>query len=307
MLSRASVLGALLCAAAFTAPPAQRDDRGRPVILLVHGRGMIDSDTAALRRIWLNGLFIGAKSLSKQPVITERDVRLVWYADVLEPMSAERCTYGAGDPRAAREANGDPALKSFVSVIGNVLEALTSLVSDKDAATELRSLSGDASFLSDAHARCGAERRLADAIARAEREGRPVIIVAHSLGSLVSYDYLSSRRDSGVVQRVVSIGSPLGSSDLRHLLIGGDSTEIFSLPRSVKSWINVRSSSDPLALPLSIGRDIVTTTPSDDPDTHDMLGYLHNPVTASAILAGWCNAFSGMRAPSECEAVAKRE
>lgn len=277
------------------------------MILLVHGRGMIDSDTAALRTLWLNGLVAGTKSLSKQPLITDRDVRLVWYADVLEPASAERCTYAAGDPRAARDAVADPELRSFVSIVGNVLGALTTLVSDKEAATGLRSLAGDASFLSDAHARCAAERRLADAIGRAEREGRPVIIVAHSLGSLVSYDYLSSRRDSGVVQRVVSVGSPLGSSDLRHLLIGGDSTEAFALPSSVKSWINIRSAGDPFAMPLAIGRDIVTTTPTDEPDPHEMLGYLRNPVTAATIAAGWCSAFSGTRAPSECDAVGKRE
>jgi pimeloyl-ACP methyl ester carboxylesterase len=300
MPSRALVVAALSVAAAFTVPV--REDRGRPVILMVHGRGMGDRDTAALRSLWLGGLNAGAKSVAKQTLIADRDVRLVWYADVLDRQLTEGCEYSSDDPRAHRDATSDPELKSFVSMVGNVLGALTTLVSDKESATELRSLSGDASFLSDSHKRCAAEQRLADAIARAAREGRPVIVVAHSLGSLVAYDYLTSRRDSGTVQRVVSVGSPLGSSDLRHLLIGGDSTESFALPRSVATWINIRSAADPFAMPLSIGRDIVTATPADEPDAHEMVGYLRNPVTAGAILGGWCAAFVGP-APAGCAEV----
>jgi pimeloyl-ACP methyl ester carboxylesterase len=298
MRSRAGLLAAVVFAGAFVSP-AQRDDRGRPVILMVHGRGMAGRDTAALRELWRDGLAAGAKSLSKQPVLADRDVRLVWYADVLEPSSLDRCSYASSDPRARRDATGDPDLKTFVSMVGNVLGMLTTLVADNESASELRSLSGDASFLGDSHKRCAAEQRLADAIDRAVREGRPVIIVAHSLGSLVAYDYLSARRDSGLVQRVVSIGSPLGSSALRHLLLGGDSTESFDLPPSVKSWINVRSAADPFAVPLSIARDVVTSTAADEPDTHEMTGYLRNPATASAIIGGWCAAFVG-QAPSGC-------
>jgi pimeloyl-ACP methyl ester carboxylesterase len=298
MLARVSMLAALaLSVAAMKTPP---DDRGRPVILMVHGRGMIDRDTAALRASWLDGLNAGAKTLGKRPLVTERDVRLVWYADVLQPVSAERCNYRDGDPRARRDATADPELKSFVSMVGNIIGALSNFVSDREPMSELRSLSGDASFLSDAGKRCAAEQRLGDAIDRATREGRPVIVVAHSLGSLVAYDYLTSRRETAVVQRVVSIGSPLGSSELRRLLIGGDSTDAFGLPASVKAWVNVRSAADPLAMPLSLGKDIVTSTAADEPDTHEMIGYLKNSATANAILGGWCDAFVGKR-PSECD------
>jgi len=268
----------------------------------VHGRGMVDRDTAATRTMWLDALKAGAKNVSTQALIGDRDVRLVWYADVLDPASPERCSYAPDDPRTRRDASGDPDLKSFVSLVGNLLGALNTFVSDKDGATELRALSGDATFLTDAHKRCAAEQRLADAIDRAGKEGRPVILVAHSLGSIVAYDYLSSRRDSGVVQSVVTIGSPLGSSELRHLLIGGDSTETFKLPSSARAWINIRSAADPFAMPLSFGRDILTSTPTDEPDAHEMVGYLRNTTTAGAVLGGWCAAFIGS-APAGCSSV----
>ena len=144
----------------------------------------------------------GAKPLTHAPLITDRDVRLVWYADVLDPRSSETCDYASDDLRARHDAETDPNLKSFVSLVGNLLGALTNVVSDTESVRQLRTLSGDASFLGDAHKRCASERRLGDALDRAKREGRPVILVAHSLGSLVAYDYLSARRDTVVVQRL---------------------------------------------------------------------------------------------------------
>ena len=301
MTPRSPLLIALALTAAF-ALPSRQGERGRPVILMIHGRGMGGSDTAALRKLWYDGLVAGANGVTSERLINESDVRLVWYADVLDPHSTERCDYADSDPRARRDARTDPDLKAAVSLLGNVVGALNALVADDSSAVDLRSLAGDASFLSDSRARCASERRLAGAIDRAASEGRPVILVAHSLGSVIAYDYLSSRRDTGVVQRLVSVGSPLGSAGLRHLLIGGDSTDSLAEPPSVKSWVNISNDGDPLAGPVSVARNVTTTAPSDEPDQHEMVGYLRNSVTAGAVLGGWCAAFSG-RAPAACRGV----
>ncbi|HEY9230037.1 MAG TPA: hypothetical protein VIP11_25520, partial [Gemmatimonadaceae bacterium] len=257
-----------------------QDDRGRPVILLLHGRGMVDRDTAETRKLWLGGLTFGGRLLARDEIVSDRDVRLVWYADVLDPRSTESCDYASSDPRARRAARSDPDLKGFVSIVGNVFGALTTLVSDNESAAQLRALAGDATFLSDASKRCASERRLGDALDRAKREGRPVILVAHSLGSVVAYDYLSTVRDTGIVQRLVSVGSMLGSADLRRLLIGGDVNDDFTAPTSVKSWFNVRNEGDALATSLSFGKDIFTTAPADEPDKHEMVSYLRGAAGA---------------------------
>ena len=212
---------------------------------------------------------------------------------------ASRATTRPTTRARATTRQTDPNLKTFVSLVGDVLSVLTNVVSDTESAVQLRALSADASFLSDAHKRCASERRLSDALERAKREGRPVILVAHSLGSLVAYDYLSAQRDSNVVQRLVSLGSMLGAADLRRLLIGGDSSDAFGLPRSVKSWVNVRNNGDPLAVPLPFGNEIVTTPPPDEMDRHEMIAYLRNSFTAGAILEGWCAAFAAAQ-PSGC-------
>lgn len=290
-----SLAGLLLLIAAV--PP---DDRGRPVILLIHGRGMADRDTAATRTFWLEGLSSGLKTLTRESLITERDVRVVWYADVLDPRSNAGCDYDRNDVRARREAAQDPDLKSFASLAGNLIGSLTDLIADTGMTTQLRGLASDAAFLSDARKRCASERRLADAIDRARREGRPIILVAHSLGSLVAYDYLSARTDSILVNRFVTIGSMLGSPSLRRLLIGGDSSDTLSRPASAKDWINIFNEQDPIAGPVSLGHDVATNPPPDEPDPHEMVGYLRGPVTAKEVLSGWCAAFQSTNRPRGC-------
>jgi pimeloyl-ACP methyl ester carboxylesterase len=298
----------LATVAILGAAPAARSqsaaDRGRPVILMLHGRGMLDRDTALLRTLWLEGLRKGATGATAKPTVSDADVRLVWYADVLDPSSTESCNYTSTDPRARRDARVDPDLRNFASTVGNVLGVLTNLVSDSQASSQLRALAGDAAFLSDSHKRCASEARLAAAIDRAQREGRPVIVVAHSLGSLVAYDYLSSRQDTGIVKRLVTVGSPVGSAELRRLLIGGDSTDALAIPISVSSWVNVRNQGDALAAPLPIVTDIVTTSAAGETDPHEMIGYLRNPATAVAVLSGWCEAFVSS-APAVCQEIRK--
>jgi pimeloyl-ACP methyl ester carboxylesterase len=287
-----------LLAVTTAAPP---NDRGRPVILLVHGRGMTDRDTLAMRKLWFGALRSGLMATGGDSLVTERDVRVVWYADVLDPRATAGCDYEHGDLRAKRDAAEDPDLKSLVSMAGNLLDALTNMIPDTDATSQLRALAADASFLSDVRKRCASELRLAQAIDRARGEGRPIILVAHSLGSLVAYDYLSTRTDSVLVDRFVTIGSMLGSP-VRHLLIGGDSTDTLSRPPSVKEWVNVRNEQDPFAVPLSIGRDISTNPPSDEPDAHEMVGYLRGAATGREVLSGWCAAFQSNR-PRGCKDV----
>ena len=54
---------------------AGQEDRGRPVVLLVHGRGMADRDTAATRKMWERALAAGGRSITSDELITDRDCR----------------------------------------------------------------------------------------------------------------------------------------------------------------------------------------------------------------------------------------
>lgn len=294
------VLTALALATTLVGPT--EDDRGRPVVLLVHGRGMLATDTAAARKMWLNALTAGGKSITALPLLSDRDVRVVWYADVLDPRSAAGCDYAASDARARRSAAMDPDFKALIASVGSLFDLVTSVVADTQSVSHLRALSADASFLSDLRKRCASEQRLGDAIDRARREGRPVILVAHSLGSLVAYDYLSARSDTGSVERFITVGSMVGANELRQMLIGGDARDTLSRPAGVKSWTNIRHVNDLFAASISAGRDVVATPPAGEPDPHELVGYLRGTATASEVLGSWCAAYSS-KAPAGCSSV----
>src|SRR6185312_11274612 len=126
-------LSIILLPLAFVATSARaQDDRGRPLVLLVHGRGMLDRDTAATRKMWFDGLMSGAKTLTQDSLLTPNDVRVVWYADVLDPRSNGGCDYASNDPRATRSRGNsdDTQFRDFVGAVGGFLNAITSMVSD---------------------------------------------------------------------------------------------------------------------------------------------------------------------------------
>jgi hypothetical protein len=42
----------------------------------------------------------------------------------------------------------------------------------------------------------------------------------------------------------------------------------------VKSWTNIRHENDFFATSISIGRNVIATPPADEPDPHELVGYL---------------------------------
>ena len=60
-----------------------------------------------------------------------------------------------------------------------------------------------------------------------------------------------------------------------------------------------------LAAPLSVGRDVITTPPPDEPDPHELMGYLRSSAAAREVVNAWCEAFAGTR-PRGCTEVAPK-
>ena len=271
---------------------------GRPVVLIVHGRGQIGHDSAQVRREALEALRAGAFEASGDSLFEKRDVRLIWYADVLDSRwtgdNASRCRSLGGS-----ELAGADTVKTALSFIASLAGAIVELANDQkvgnDDVNELRGIVGDLRYLGDTDTRCAAEGRVGRAIEQARGERRPVILVAHSLGALVSWGALRQRGSDGVtVERFVTLGSPLGSPDVRRLVFGEDAPEL-SLPKSVRSWVNVVDGDDPFATRIlrsaadsglrGVIRDVVTKVRHED--AHRMSEYLRDPATADAMVSAW--------------------
>jgi endonuclease G len=314
--SLAAVTGVGIAVSTVAARSARREADSRPVILLLHGRGQLGRDTAQIRSEWERALEAGVRGLTRRPLIDADDVRLVWYADVLDPSSmSSGCDE---EERKARARGRTPTTDDegeILQLIFGVTSALfTSLYESipEESRASMRAVVGDILYLGDNWRRCGVERRIESALARAAREERPVVLVAHSFGSVIAYTYLRGERARPPaarpdIHRFVTLGSMLGIPELQQLLLGR--TGALSLPADVRSWVNVRHTDDPFAASLAGAKlagsaksfhEVVIQAAADDP--HDIRTYLRDPAAARAIVWAWCDAFRGTR-PAACSDV----
>jgi hypothetical protein len=279
-MRRLILVSTVIVAAVATIAAAPRQTKG-PIVLLVHGRGFLGRDTAQLRREWVRAMRSGADALGDSAALGNVDVRLVWYADALDPREPIGCT--------ARGTTGHDAgddLREMLGVFGGVLAAAASI--DSGTSAPLRAVAGDLLYFGDRRRRCAAAERIDAAVRSAARERRPVVMVAHSFGSFVAYDYLRSRArsDSGVVARFVTVGSLLGSREVRAILFG--TSDGVTIPAGVGEWVNVFDARDLFASRFGVaganGPVDLTSTGLSAYDPHDLGSYLRDPVTVGAIL-----------------------
>ena len=262
-------LAVVLAAVLVSSAAAQSS---RPIVVLVHGRMSVDSDTAMLRREWKSAL---NASLSDRGYrgLSDEDVRLAWYADVLDPM-VEGC------PRASEDEAG-------LDAFGILLSAIVGSIPSGEA-REAKSFVNDVMYVLDGSRRCAAQARVGREIDRAVNTGRPVLLVAYSLGSVVTYQHLQKRtaRPGDPPIDLVTMGSPLGVPGLRALL--GLEADSLAKPASVRRWMNIHDPNDPVAGPVRSGVSIpgVTDVPvrrSSEGDAHVIEHYLRDRATGETL------------------------
>lgn len=253
----------------------------RPLVVLVHGRGHVGDDTASLRRDWKRHLDT-ALTRAGAIALRDEDVKLAWYADVMDPSAEVSCTNGT---TVRRDSLG---LETFArDFLGSLASALPS-----DEAQGARTLLGDMLYALDGSRRCAAEQRVRALLAQAKQQRRSVVVLAYSLGALVTYaalDDARSPRDEPLA--LVTVGSPLGDGDIRALL--GVSPDSIRMPPGVTRWENVYDPGDVFASPLA---DIVrgatdvrlSTRAADAIEAHQVDRYLRDKATGEALLRALC-------------------
>lgn len=279
---RLLVFPLLLLAAAPSRPPVAQPPR--PLVILVHGRGQLGTDSAALRTEWKRDLD-SALASAGLPALRNDEVRLAWYADVLDPAVEGSC-----ERPYATDAD-------LAGVARGFLVSLASLVPDGgEEDRQARSMLGDMLYLVDPTTRCAAEARFGSLLTTARSEGRPVVVVAYSLGAVVAYEHLNRApaADSGRGVQLITLGAPLGVPIARELL-RGDAGPL-RVPPSVSRWVNVYDPDDAFAAPLGLAGGAFADRPAQartTADPHWAGRYLRDGETGAALARALCEATRG--------------
>jgi hypothetical protein len=272
------ISGALVEAAPGTVG-ARRGIPGQGVgtrqVVFLHGRGQQGRDPATLRAAWAGGLARGLAAAGLPP-LNAKDAWFPYYGDVLaaltsngrelvaaEALGAESTTaevYAPDDPSArvvyaalideAAERAGMPAGEREAAVEGGFLGGLVSLLQRPLSWIADRSGLDDAviaAVFRDVAAYLDREP-VRTAVLNAVLETVPadgeVVLVAHSLGTVVAMDLIEKLPPGVAVPLLVTAGSPLGMDSVhKRLLAGGP-----KVPARVGTWINAWAAADAVAI-----------------------------------------------------------
>lgn len=141
-------------------------------------------------------------------------------------------------------------LRRWWHLFGDSVPWLTDLI----AGAEMRVLLAEVRrYLADEHGIADEIRGLLKVpLLRAWRAGERVMLIGHSLGSVIAYDALweLSREDgaSGDVDLLITMGSPLATRFIRRSLRGAGQPESRRYPANVRKWVNFSAKGELTAL-----------------------------------------------------------
>lgn len=113
-----------------------------------------------------------------------------------------------------------------------------------------------------------------------------VVVVGHSLGSVVAFDVLRALNGKVPVRQLVTLGSPLGIDVIKRYL----RPPPLGIPIKVANWFNATDERDPVALfsmldatTFAGGIDNAKNVKNSRDDPHSIVDYLHDTAVAKRI------------------------
>ncbi len=138
---------------------------------------------------------------------------------------------------------------------------------------------------------------------------RPVLLIGHSMGSIIAYDSLWQLSQEGgsddIVDFFMTMGSPLGQRFIQRRLKGQKEQPDKRYPRSIKRWVNIAAVGDLTSIVMELENDykemvdLGLTEGIEDRqiynyfrydgelNAHAEYGYLINEVTAKYVSEWW--------------------
>ncbi len=139
--------------------------------------------------------------------------------------------------------------------------------------------------------------------------GRPILLIAHSMGSVIAYDSLWQMAygddDRVRIELLLTMGSPLGQRYIQRRIQGRAEEGSRRYPNNIQRWTNLTAVGDLTAIDPDLANDFSDmvghglSDPVDDQELHNYFrldgelnvhseyGYLVNKVTARIVADWW--------------------
>ncbi len=180
-------------------------------------------------------------------------------------------------------------------------------IADENLELHLRDLHR---YVSNANDIAEATRRMVKLPLRAAaKAGRPMLLIGHSMGSVIAYDALwqMSRvsRDDLQVDLLLTMGSPLGQRTIQRRLLGSGASGAERYPDNIGRWVNIAAVGELTAMDMQLANDygemvklglVESITDYEvynyfryngELNVHAEYGYLVNEVTGQIIAEWW--------------------
>lgn len=228
------------------------------LIIGIHGLAN-KPDAATLAAWWEKSMVEGLNKNSRLP-ISSLDFLSVHWADVMYPNpDPEPDAYREakeGDLQYYKDGWMDYVRSRILDAGGDFLDYMKDKLNMEDSAelvlkTKLPDLYR---YYKEEAIRNELRGRLTKAIN--ENRDRRLMVVAHSMGTIIAYDVLRElgREDSTLsIEHFVTIGSPLGLPHVKHMI--ARESPFIRTPSIVKKWSNLADRRDPVALDVHLSDD----------------------------------------------------
>ena len=151
-------------------------------------------------------------------------------------------------------------------------------------------------------------RQLKIPLRAAWKSGRPILLIGHSMGSVIAYDTLwqmSRESKEGLRVNFLTLGSPLGQRYIQRRLEGSAESGERRFPGNITRWVNIAAVGEMTAIDMAVRNDFSDMVPlgltEDIKDVevynyfrlqgvlnvHSEYGYLVNEATASEVSNWW--------------------
>jgi len=297
-------------------------------LVLVHGRHY-KPPMADLQKLWLDAIEAGIRRdfPAKVSAFKNAKIEFVYYGDIsnkfLSERNGERVPNDIKDRQAALDAlkllkanqftkasyKALPGYNPWMEALADFASGPLSFVGLSDSiikkvAPDIEEYWEDQGFGSSVR------EVFAKGLERALAKPGEVCVVAHSLGTMISYDtfwkmsHTSEYRKAPwdrPIDRWITLGAPLGDSTVQKNLKGADEKPAFRYPTNVKEWFNVAAEDDYISHDQTVADDfkaMKSTTQIKDKsiynlavragksNPHNESGYLIHPYV-TGLIANW--------------------